>query len=271
MRAAVLGRPIDHSLSPVLHRAAYAALGLDSWSYDPIECGVEDLADLLAERVDGWAGFSCTMPLKRVALEIADEVDELAELVGAANTLLPRQAGGWAATTTDVAGIVSALAESGVQPSTATLLGAGGTAQSALAACAGLRLTHVGVLVRDLARTEELADTGRRFGMELEFDLLDPDATALDADLIVSTLPVGAADALAVRKWRPQQTVLDVSYHPWPSVLAAAAQEAGAGVVSGARMLLHQAARQVELMTGHRAPVEAMRSALLAAAPGCGA
>ena len=106
-RAAVLGRPIEHSLSPVLHRAAYAALGLD-WAYEAIDCGVAELATVLADRAD-WAGFSCTMPLKRAALDLADEVRPLAALVGAANTLLPGAGGGWVADNTDVAGIVAAL------------------------------------------------------------------------------------------------------------------------------------------------------------------
>ena len=94
-RAAVLGRPIAHSLSPVLHRAAYAELGLD-WTYTAIDCGVDELPGVLAERAD-WAGFSCTMPLKRALLTIADEIRPVARAVRAANTLLPRPDGGWIA------------------------------------------------------------------------------------------------------------------------------------------------------------------------------
>src|SRR5262249_35065438 len=125
-RAAVLGRPIAHSLSPALHTAAYTALGL-TWSYEAIECGTEELAGVRAARA-GWAGFSCTMPLKRAALEIADEVRPLAAAVGAANTLLPRAGGGWIADNTDVAGIVATVRGAGRLPQSATVLGAGGTA-----------------------------------------------------------------------------------------------------------------------------------------------
>ena len=271
-RAAVLGRPVAHSLSPVLHRAAYAELGL-SWSYTAIDCGVSELPGVLAERAD-WAGFSCTMPLKRAALEIADEVRPVARAVGAANTLLPRQGGGWVADNTDVAGIVAALAENVVVASDVTILGAGGTAQAAVAAAAVQGAQRCTVLVRDPERTGEVRATAEVVGIALDVARLAPDAPALVAGLVVSTLPRGVADALAGFGWRPGQAVLDVVYDPWPTALAAAAAAAGARVLSGALMLLHQAAAQVALMTGVDAtdvPVPAMRAALRAAAPACGA
>ncbi|MDT4916857.1 MAG: shikimate dehydrogenase, partial [Pseudonocardiales bacterium] len=100
-RAGVLGRPVAHSLSPVLHRAAYAALGL-AWTYDAIDCGVDDLREVLAERA-GWAGFSATMPLKNALLDVAAEVQPRAAAIGAANTLLPGPHG-WIADNTDATG-----------------------------------------------------------------------------------------------------------------------------------------------------------------------
>jgi shikimate dehydrogenase len=108
-------------------------------------------------------------------------------------------------------------------------------------------------------------------GVAIDVGLLAPDARALQADLVVSTLPSGAADPLAAHSWRRAQAVLDVVYDPWPTPLAAAVAAANGTVVSGALMLLHQAAEQVELMTGRSAPVEAMRAALREAAPACGA
>lgn len=263
-RAAVLGRPIAHSLSPVLHRAAYAALGLD-WTYEAIDCGVDELPGALATR-SGWAGFSCTMPIKHAVLEVASTVRPLAAAVGAANTLLPGR-DGWIADNTDVAGIVAALREHDVVPESVTILGAGGTAQAMLGA---LSVSSCTVLVRDASRAGPLLASAARLGIAVVFESLDASADALDADLVVSTLPGGAADPLATRPWSDRQAVLDVVYHPWPTALARSAAEAGATVVSGALLLLHQAAAQVELMTGHRAPVEAMRVALLAAAPHCG-
>jgi len=137
-RAAVLGSPIRHSLSPVLHGAAYQALGLHGWRYDMIECDEPGLAPLLDGMGPEWAGLSLTMPLKRVALAVADEVSPLARAVGAANTLVFPPGGpaaGRRADNTDVAGLVAALREAGLgRIQRAVILGAGGTAQSALAA-----------------------------------------------------------------------------------------------------------------------------------------
>jgi shikimate dehydrogenase len=263
----VLGRPIAHSLSPVLHRAAYAALRLD-WTYEAVDCGVAELPDVLAARRE-WAGFSATMPLKHALLDVASEVRPVAAAVGAANTLLPRP-DGWVADNTDVAGIVAALAEHGVAPESVTVLGAGGTAQAVLAALREFSVAQCTALVRDPSRTGALLATGERVGVRVSIGELDVASPALSADLVVSGLPPGAADPLAVRAWTAEQALLDVVYVPWPTRLATAASGAGATVVSGASMLLHQAAAQVELMTGRPAPVDAMRAALAAAAPGCG-
>ncbi|WP_375500394.1 shikimate dehydrogenase [uncultured Jatrophihabitans sp.] len=265
--AGVLGRPVAHSLSPVLHRAAYAALGLD-WTYEAIECGVDELPDALATRAD-WAGFSCTMPLKHAVLDVAAETRPLARAVGSANTLVPGP-DGWIADNTDVAGIVAALAEYAVAPRTVTVLGAGGTSQAVLAALLVLGVPSCTVLVRDPSRVDRAADTAGRLDIALAVETLRPGAAALGADLVVSTLPGRAADPFADRAWTPTQTVLDVAYDPWPSALATAAGRGGAKVVSGALMLLHQAAVQVELMTGHEPPVDEMRDALRAVVPDAG-
>lgn len=266
-RAAVLGRPVAHSLSPVLHRAAYAALGLH-WQYEAIECGADDLAGVLADRVD-WAGFSCTMPLKRAALELAQDSSDDARAVGAANTLRPLAGGGWRADNTDVTGLLAALGEvgersrrPGPRPPGVTLLGAGGTAQAALVALARLGAPDCAVLVRNPARTGELRAAAARAGIRVAVSPLSGDAPELAAPLVISTLPAGAADPVAGWPWAPDQTVVDVVYAPWPTSLAAAAASGGATVVGGALMLLHQAAAQVELMTGSPAPLEAMRTAL---------
>ena len=262
-RAAVLGRPVTHSLSPVLHRAAYAELGLD-WHYDTIDCGADELAGLLAQRRD-WAGFSCTMPLKHAALEVAASVTARASQVGAANTLLPDGAGRWRADNTDVHGILAALSERAVRPGSVTVLGAGGTAQAALVATRELGVSRATVLLRDPSRADGVLAAADRAGLSVRVEQWDGEAAALDADLVVAAVPPGAADALAAWRWRPGQAVLDVVYDPWPTVLARAAQANGAIVISGATMLLHQAAAQVELMTGRPAPTNAMRAALRAA------
>jgi shikimate dehydrogenase len=265
--AGVLGRPVAQSLSPILHRTAYADLGLD-WTYEAIDCGVAELPATLAERAD-WAGFSATMPLKHALLDVAAEVGPIAATVGAANTLL-RGPEGWIAENTDVAGIVAALAEHSVVPSTATILGAGGTAQAMLAALLAVGVEQCTVLVREPARAAALLATAERLGLGVRVEHLDDAAAALKADLVASTLPPGAADRMVGHRWLPHQTLFDVVYTPWPTPFADSAAAAGARVVSGALMLLHQAAVQVALMTGHEAPVVAMRAALAEAAPGCG-
>jgi shikimate dehydrogenase len=252
----------------LLHRAAYAALAID-WTYEAIDCGADDLTAVLADRCD-WAGFSCTMPLKRAAIVVADDVRPAAVAVGAANTLLPRRGGGWIAENTDVSGIVATLREAGLAPATATVLGAGGTAQAAVAAFAQLGIGACTLLVRDVERTADVRASADRLNVAIDIAVLHADADALRADVVVSTLPPGAADALAGVRWRARQIVLDVVYDPWPTQLAASAAGTGATVLSGALMLLHQAAAQVELMTGEPAPVDAMRAALRAARPNAG-
>jgi shikimate dehydrogenase len=268
-RAAVLGSPIKHSLSPVLHVAAYQALNLHGWHYDTIECDEPGLPRLVDSMGPEWAGLSLTMPLKRVALTVADEVSPLAEAIGAANTLVFAPAGpatGSRADNTDAAGIFSALREAGLaRVEQAVILGAGGTAQSALAAVRELGNLSPLVLVRNLARTGELRETAERLGMRpaISGGLFEQPLPA--ADLVISTLPGGAADPLSSTRWQPGTTVLDVVYAPWPTAFAGSAQAAGCPVVSGLTVLLYQAVAQVELMTGHPGPVEAMRTALAAA------
>ncbi|MEU8177827.1 shikimate dehydrogenase [Microbispora hainanensis] len=262
-RAAVLGSPITHSLSPVLHRAAYAAMGLHDWRYDAIECAEDGLAGLIGRFGPEWAGLSLTMPLKRVVLPLLDTVSDLALAVGGANTVVFRD-GARHGENTDVYGIVQALAEAGVSaPASAVVLGGGATAASAVAALRETGLAEVTLVVRDPGRAEETLRVAERLGTTVtvrSFDDLDP-----EADLVVSTLPSGAADALAERvaAGLPEKAALfDVVYAPWPTPLATAVEARGRTVIGGLPMLLHQAVRQVELMTGRSdVPVEAMRAA----------
>jgi shikimate dehydrogenase len=263
-RAAVLGSPIRHSLSPVLHEAAYAALGLAGWHYEAFECDEQ----LLPAFVDGlgpeWAGLSLTMPLKRVALKVADEVSPLAAAVGAANTLLFDQGGDHRrAENTDVAGILAALREAGLDHvDAAVVLGAGGTAQAAVAALRELGDHAPTVVVRDPARTTQLRAAADRLGVRPRVRGGLPAVELPDADVIISTLPSGAADVVRPRRGSADTVVLDVVYAPWPTPFAAAARAAGCRVVSGLAVLLHQAAAQVALMTGRDAPLSPMRDAL---------
>jgi len=266
-RAAVLGKPVQHSLSPVLHAAAYAALGLSGWHYDKYECGESELAAFVAGLGPEWAGLSLTMPLKRVALDVADEVTPAAAAIGAANTLVFRGPGGGGAlaANTDVVGMVQALREAGVQRvQQAVVLGAGGTAQAALESLRLLGESAPTVLVRDTTSTAELLATAARLGVHPQLRHGLPDRPLPEADVIISTVPSGVADAYTGTAWAPGTVVMDVVYDPWPTPLAASALAAGCRVANGLDVLLHQAVDQVTLMTGQPGPVEAMRDALTA-------
>jgi len=263
VRAALLGRPVSHSLSPVLHRAAYAALGLDDWTYDALDIGAEDLPVLLAGLGEEWRGFSVTMPCKQAAVEVAQVVEPLPRLLGAANTLVRTDAG-WRAENTDVTGVGMALQLAGVERvGHAAIIGAGGTAAAAAVALSSLGAQNVDVVVRDPARAEDVLRVLRVLGVSASVvRLADAD---LEAPLVVSTVPIDAQPALLPLGWRAGHTVLDVLYAPWPTPLARRVTEAGGTVVGGREVLFWQATVQVELMTGRPAPIAAMRSALDAA------
>ena len=254
MRAAVLGSPVAHSLSPLLHRAAYAALGL-RWRYDAIETDAAGLPGLVADLGPEWAGLSLTMPHKEAVLPLLDTASELVGAVAAANTLVLRD-GARHGENTDVHGIVAALAEAGTTSvRRAVVLGGGATARSALAALQRLGCADPVLVVRSEPR-ETLA-AADRLGLSPRVTVWEPGV--LDGcDLLVSTLPAGAADPLAAAV-ADVPVLLDVVYAPRPTPLASGC---GGVVVSGLAMLLHQAAEQVRLMTGQDPPLEAMRAAL---------
>jgi shikimate dehydrogenase len=264
MRAAVLGKPIAHSLSPVLHRAAYAALGLGDWSYAAVECDEAALPEYVTSRGPDWAGLSLTMPLKRAVLPLLDVTDPLALATGGANTVVFRPEGRYGYNT-DVQGIVDALTEAGVPaPGAVTILGAGATACSALAAVGARGVRAADVVVRDATRADAALAAAERAGVRVRLRSFgDVAADPLPA-LLISTVPAGAADSYAERirlTRHAPPAVFDVVYSPWPTRLAAAASAAGSIVVGGFAMLLHQARAQVELMTGKPAPLEPMRQA----------
>ncbi len=270
----MLGSPISHSLSPVLHMTAYAALGLTWWHYEAIECDVAGLPGFLDACGPDWAGLSLTMPLKRSVLPLLDRSEPLVTEVGAANTVVfaaaQRQGHN-----TDVPGMVRALAgwragdvASAVGPGVggALVIGGGATACAALAALRDLGVWSAAVAVRDPGRAVSVRSAASRLGMAITLRPFEP-ASADGARLIISTVPAGAADVFAGSFAAPVDRctlVFDVVYHQWPTALAAAAGHAGATVIGGFELLLHQAAVQVELLAGRPAPVDTMRRAGLA-------
>ncbi len=267
-RAAVLGLPVEHSLSPVLHTAAYEALGLDDWTYGRFEVDAPVLRDFLGDLDDSWRGLSLTMPLKEEALVVADHCSEQALATGAVNTLV-RSDSGWEGHNTDVHGVHAALVDAGVGTTTPVqdvlVLGSGATARSTLAALADLGARSVTLAVRDQPRQSTLAQA-RSHGLDVRIVPLDEAHERLKP-VVISTLPAGAADGFATEVlagWArpvPNAVWLDVVYADWPSVFGLAGGQAGATVVSGIEMLIHQAAQQVELMTGRPAPLAALQTA----------
>ncbi|HEY5832965.1 shikimate dehydrogenase [Streptomyces sp.] len=263
-RAAVLGSPIAHSLSPVLHRAAYAALGLNGWRYDRFEVDGAALPAFLG-RLDParWAGLSLTMPLKRAVIPLLDEITDTARSVEAVNTVVLGADGRRRGDNTDIPGMLAALRERGVTsvPS-AAVLGAGATASSALAALARICTGRVTAYVRGPERAAEMRQWGQRLGVAVRTADWADAAGALGEPLVVATTPAGAADHLAGAVPAHPGTLFDVLYDPWPTPLAAAWADRGGAVVGGLDLLVHQAVLQVEQHTGRApAPLAAMRAA----------
>ncbi|SDD65334.1 shikimate dehydrogenase [Glycomyces harbinensis] len=266
-RAAVLGKPIEHSLSPVIHNAGYTAAGLREWTYTRHECDEPALARFVDSLDETWAGLSLTMPLKEVALAVADEATPVAEAIGAANTLVLR-GGRRLADNTDAPGIVDALAEIGMKEAgEVAVLGAGGSARAALAAATQLGASSVTVYARRRVAVAELEPVASRLGLRLRTAGWDEAGACGRADLVISTVPKGVTDDLRPI-WGAETVLFDILYDPWPTPLAAAAEREGVRVLDGLALLLAQAVRQWTQFTGvDRAPVAAMREALYAAVP----
>lgn len=259
-RCAVLGSPIAHSLSPVLHRAAYAELGLD-WTYDAVEVDGPGLEPFVAGLDARWRGLSLTMPLKRTVLPLLDETDPWARVSGGANTVVLED-GRLLGHNTDVPGAIAALEGAGAAGlGRAVVLGGGATAASVLLALAEVGCGHARLLVRNPARAVETLAALDRHGRGPAFEVGLLSEGFDDADIVVSTIPASAQSPQLVAAAASARVVFEVRYEPWPTPLAAAAQAAGQTLVGGLELLVRQAALQVRLMTGEAAPEAAMRAA----------
>lgn len=262
---AVLGDPIEHSLSPVLHRAGYAALGLD-WTYDAHRVPSGGLPSFLSGLDATWRGLSLTMPLKREAVPLVDRLTETATVTGAVNTLLLEEDGSTVGDNTDLPGAVAAVNERWTGPlSTATILGGGATATSVGLALCDLGVTDIRLLVRAPGRAIETVDAlrGAAAAPQVSVGLLaepyaDGGGLRGPGDIVVSTIPAKAQTPELVEAMASAPCLFDVIYDPWPTPLAAAVQ---GSVVSGLDLLVHQAALQFALFTGRTAPLEQMRRA----------
>jgi len=267
-RTGVVGSPIAHSLSPVLHEAAFRALELSGWTYERVEADERRLPALVASLDETWVGVSVTMPGKRVALDLATTATDRALAVGAANTLVRLDSGGWAADCTDVEGVVGALRVADrytpTKDAAGVVLGAGGTACAAIAGLAELDVRSVVVVAREPLRATAAVRCAEKLGVAVEVRRwadVDFGALAEPAAVVVNTAPA-AAIAAVVSQLALAPCVLDVIYHPWPTALAEEVTYRGGRLATGLDMLLHQAFGQFEQFTGRPAPRVPMRDAL---------
>ena len=250
-RLAVLGSPIGHSRSPVLHTTAYALLGLP-FDYSRAEVRTGELTAWLASLDDSWLGLSLTMPLKREVVPLLDTTSPLVDELGVANTVLfttdtgRRRMHGF---NTDVDGIVRTVSTL-ESPSSAVILGGGATAASALYAAHQLGVGEVTVYLRDPARATDLSALGDRLDVPVLIRRLGELDVAVPHSFVISTLPGGVADGLGLRPLDAGSVLFDVAYDPWPSPLAEGWSAAGGIVFSGLDMLVEQAISQVRIFTG---------------------
>lgn len=269
--AAVIGSPIEHSLSPVIHRAAWAQLGIDGWEYRRLEQDADSLPRFIGGLGGDCAGLSVTMPCKQAVMPLLDVIDPLASAVGAVNTVVP-SSGVLAGFNTDVTGIASAIRRACSQadralPTSAVVLGARATASSALAALGELGIVTSTVAARRFGGPGSVVAASSRLGVSIDQVLWsDRDAVlraVSGADLVISTLPAGVADPLAEHMTvREGQILLDVVYSPRETALRSAFERNGGIVAEGTDMLIFQAAAQVQLMTGRAPKTDVMRGAL---------
>lgn len=263
MRCAVLGSPIAHSLSPVMHRAAYVELGLD-WTYEAVEVRSGELEPFVNALGDDVRGLSVTAPLKREAARVSHHRSEDVEHLGVANTIIVDD-GMLSAHNTDVTGAVAAIREIGIQaPRTARILGGGATAASMVLTLVRLGVEELELIVRDPARAADAEAVARGRGIAVRVHRIDEPLLTI-VDLLVSTVPGDAIGSRAYEVVDSARAVFDVAYDPWPTAFARAATESRTPVISGLDLLAHQAALQVELMTGSAVSPALLRDAATAA------
>ncbi|MEN9737794.1 MAG: hypothetical protein RJA26_1027 [Actinomycetota bacterium] len=274
-KLAVLGSPINHSKSPIIHNAAYRVLGLN-WNYEKVEVRKGGLRPFVEALEPEWLGLSVTMPLKEEAAKFAESLDKSAEATRAVNTLV-RTETGWAGYNTDVFGIIQAISQANLGTINSVLvIGSGSTATSAVAALSQLAPNaSVRVFARNARTQKQLVEFAKALGLSAK-RVGNLARNARNVDLTIATLPGGALDEVAARlakkrSFSPTGALLDVAYQPWPSQFASIWATKGQTIISGLEMLLWQAVAQIrvfqngdtnEPLANEVAVVESMRHAL---------
>jgi len=247
IRGAVLGSPVSHSLSPLLHQTAFSYLGIDG-SYDRIEVRSGELANFIESQGKNYDYLSLTMPLKEEVIELGIPLSEIALKSRSANTLINRE-DVWSATSTDGIGFISALARRKFSDFTSVLiLGAGGTARAVAAALDGVAQS-ITILGRTTSREKAFADIISL--SQFSYILWSNSFDLSQFSLVVNTTPAGAADALAESAVaEPAGLFFDVIYKPWPTVLATRWQSLNAPVIAGVELLIYQGIEQLRQAIG---------------------
>ena len=245
IKAAVLGSPIAHSLSPVLHAAAYRSLGVEG-QYTALDVKVDQLRGFLLSLDESWSGFSLTMPLKEEVLKVADTVDDLAKAIQSANTLI-RSAQGWRATTTDVKGFQEALlAHSVIEFTEVLIIGSGATGRAAASA-----VDLKGRAIQVLHRNPRREDAMRKAAPHSSIEFLSWDSALPRVDLTINTTPPGVADHFTSEiTTTPSGVFFEALYNPWPTTLLHHWRMNDGKAIDGLDLLVHQGIEQVALMTG---------------------
>ena len=264
----IIGDPVDHSLSPAIHNAAFNSLGLNC-SYIAFRVQEGQLKTSLDSlRAINIGGFNVTMPHKVRVLEYADKYDKTVELVGAANTI-NNEGGKFCAYNTDVIGFIEPLNKRGINLSgfEVTILGAGGAARAVVAALAGERgIANINIFNRNTERSKELAKMIKNLGLNGSIVSLDNiQNTASKSNLIINTTPLGMKDEQSLIKSssiRKDAIVYDIVYKPIITNLLDNARTAGATLVYGYEMLLEQAIASFKIWFKRDPPIEPMKNVL---------
>ena len=278
--AGVLGDPVRHSLSPAMHNAALAALGLD-WAYLALPTPADQLPAVLSGLgAVGCRGLNVTIPHKQAVAALCSELTPLAKRVGAVNTLVPRPQGGWCGTNTDVEGFLAPLAHGNWHGQRAVVLGCGGSARAVVAALVELGCGEILLAGRRPEALQNLATCCEAWAPQLRpIDWSRLDTALPQAALVVNCTPVGMASssdpAAAMQcplsppqldQLTPGSTVYDLIYVPRPTALLQAAAARGCPTLDGLEMLVQQGAAALKLWSRLEAvPVDAMRAAAEAA------
>ena len=244
LRGAVIGSPVEHSLSPLLHREAYKFLKIEG-DYQRREVPSETLNNFFALEGEDFDYLSITMPLKEEALTLPVIVDEVSTRIQSANTLY-RRGGKWHLTSTDGSGFIAALRHEGHSRFNKVLvLGAGGTARAVVGALDGVA-EEIVVLGRTSTRRDVLEASV--LSSEFEYQRWNDSPGFAHYDLVVNTTPAGAADLLADSLSAGDCPLLfDVIYKPWPTVLGARWEDSGGKVINGIELLIYQGIQQLSL------------------------